>query len=188
LITGTKSAAVKLDNGEYRLLYSMESPENWFEDFGEGQLVNGRAQVQIDPMFAQSVNTSVKYHVFLTPQDEPLTLAVANRTTSSFEVRGPAGSNISFSYRIVAKRKGYEDLRMAKMLGSTPEEMQAEQAKRVAESEQERARMKPGRIERTEEEEQQYRPKPPEIESVQKVRKEEPRPDTEKMRVVSQER
>ena len=187
--TGTKSAAVKVDNGEYRLLYAVESPENWFEDFGEGTLVNGRALVQIDPMFAQSVNTSVKYHVFLTPQDEPLTLAVANRTANSFEVRGPAGSNISFSYRIVAKRKGYEDLRMAKMLGSTPEEMQAEQAKRVAGSEQERASMmKQVRREKTEQEMQQYRPKSPEIESVKKVRKEKPIPDTEKMRVVSEER
>ncbi len=182
--TGTKSAAVKVDNGEYRLLYAMESPENWFEDFGEGKLINGRALIQIDTLFTQTVNTSVKYHVFLTPQDEPLTLAVANRTVSSFEVRGPAGSDISFSYRIVAKRKGYEELRMAKMLGSTPEEMEVVQAKRLAESEQESARMKQGRGERTEKEMQQYRPKLPEAESVQKVRKEEPRPeDTEKMRV-----
>jgi hypothetical protein len=180
--TGTKSAAVKVNNGEYRLLYAMESPENWFEDFGEGQLVNGRALVQIDPMFAQSVNTSVKYHVFLTPQDEPLTLAVANRTATSFEVRGPAGSNISFSYRIVAKRKGYEDLRMAKMLGPTPEEIQAEQANRLAVSEQENARMmKQERKEMTEQEIQQNRPAPTEETSVQKVRKEQPKKDTGKI-------
>jgi len=142
IVLGGKSAAVKVNNGEYRLLYSQESPENWFEDFGEGTLVNGRAVIQIDPLFAQTVNTTVKYHVFLTPQDEPLTLAVANRTATSFEVRGPAGSSISFSYRIVAKRKGYENLRLAKMGGPTPEEVAAEQARFRTEFEKSSANMK----------------------------------------------
>jgi hypothetical protein len=176
VVLGSKSAAVKTDNGDYRLLYSMESPENWFEDFGEGKLVNGKAVIQMDPLFTQTVNTSVKYHVFLTPQDEPLTLAVANRTASSFEVRGPAGSDISFSYRIVAKRKGYENLRLAKMGGPTPEEMEIEQARMLAEKEKEQAGKKQEGIER-EEEELKLRQKPIEIESVQKVRREEPRPE-----------
>ncbi len=182
-VTGVKNAAVKVDNGEYRLLYAMESPENWFEDFGEGQLVNGRALVQIDPLFAQSVNTSVKYHVFLTPGGDCSGLYVTNKTSTSFEVRELKGGNsdLSFSYRIVAKRAGYEDLRMAKMKGSTPEEMQAEQARRVAESEQERAQLKSERKQRTEN--QELRPKPPEEEGVKKVRREEPTMDLEKTRV-----
>jgi hypothetical protein len=147
VVLGGKSAAVKVDNGEYRLLYSQESPEVWFEDFGEGRLVNGKAVIQIDPLFAQTVNTSVKYHVFLTPQDEPLTLAVANRTTASFEVIGPSGANIPFSYRIVAKRKGYEDIRLAKMGKPTPEEVALEQEKHQAEREEEQAKMEEQREE-----------------------------------------
>ena len=125
---GTKSAAVKMDDGDYRLVYCQESPENWFEDFGEGRLVNGRAVVAIDPLFSQTANTNVTYHVFLTPQDEPVILASANRTPTSFEVRGPAGSNVGFSYRIVAKRQGYENVRLALMSGPTPEEAEAEAA------------------------------------------------------------
>jgi hypothetical protein len=139
VVLGAKSAAVKVDNGEYRLLYSQESPEVWFEDFGEGRLVNGRAVVQIDPLFAQTANTSVKYHVFLTPQDEPLTLAVANKNSTSFQVVGPTGANIYFSYRIVAKRRGYEDVRLAKMGGPTPEDVALEQARQQADREQESA-------------------------------------------------
>ena len=126
VVTGTKSAGVKMDNGEYRLLYCQESPENWFEDFGEGQLVNGKATIRMESLFLQTVNTKVKFHVFLTPHDEPITLAVTNRTPTSFEVKGPAGSNLSFSYRIVAKRRGFENLRLAKMMGKTPEEIRAE--------------------------------------------------------------
>jgi hypothetical protein len=141
VVLGGKSAAVKVDNGEYRLLYSQESPEVWFEDFGEGRLLNGRAVIEIDPLFAQTVNTSVKYHVFLTPQDQPLTLAVANKGTASFEVIGPSGASIPFSYRIVAKRKGYEDIRLAKMGKPTPEEVAWEQAENQAEAELELARL-----------------------------------------------
>ncbi|UCB52294.1 MAG: hypothetical protein JSV10_09965 [Candidatus Zixiibacteriota bacterium] len=147
VVLGGKSAAVKVDNGEYRLLYSQESPEVWFEDFGEGRLLNGSAVIQIDPLFAQTVNTSVKYHVFLTPQDEPLTLAVANKTTATFEVIGPSSANVPFSYRIVAKRKGYEDIRLAKMGKPTPEEVAWQQARHRAETEEEWAKLEEQRQE-----------------------------------------
>jgi hypothetical protein len=147
VVLGGKSAAVKVDNGEYRLLYSQESPEVWFEDFGKGRLLNGKAVIQIDPLFAQTVNTSVEYHVFLTPQDEPLTLAVANKTTDSFEVISPSGASIPFSYRIVAKRKGYENIRLAKMGKPTPEEVALEQEEHQAEREEEWARMEEQRQE-----------------------------------------
>jgi hypothetical protein len=132
-VVGTKSAAVKMDDGDYRLVYCQESPENWFEDFGEGRLVNGRTVIAIDPLYSQTANTGMTYHVFLTPQDEPVVLAVANRTATSFEVRGPEGSNVGFSYRIVAKRRGYEDVRLARMSGPTPEQTAAEEARLEAE-------------------------------------------------------
>jgi hypothetical protein len=40
---------------------------------------------------------------------------------------------------VVAKRKGYENIRLAKMMGQTPEEMQIEQTQKRAEMEMERA-------------------------------------------------
>ena len=55
-------------------------------------------------------------------------------------------SNVTFSYRIVAKRKGYENTRLAKMGGPTPEEVALEQAKHQAEMEKERARMEEERL------------------------------------------
>jgi hypothetical protein len=45
----------------------VQSAENWFEDAGSGQLRNGSAQIALDPTFAQTVNTAVECHVFLTP-------------------------------------------------------------------------------------------------------------------------
>ncbi len=53
-----------------RELYAVESPENWFEDFGGAELIQGRAIVKLDPVFAETVSTEVEYHVFLTPKGD----------------------------------------------------------------------------------------------------------------------
>src|ERR1700730_10912587 len=65
VVGGPKSAAVPHPDGSHRLLYCVESPESWFEDFGKGQLACGQADVVIDPDFA-AVATLDDYHVFLT--------------------------------------------------------------------------------------------------------------------------
>jgi hypothetical protein len=97
------------------VVYAMQSPENWFEDMGSGQLHNGAAVVTIEAEYAQTVNTGMEYHVFLTPKGDCKGLYVANETGASFEVHelGGGSSSIAFDYRIVAKRKGFENIRMA---------------------------------------------------------------------------
>ncbi len=111
--SGTKSSVVNADD-ETRALYAVESPDVWFEDFGSGQLVDGKATVQIDPLFADTVNLQVEYHVFLTPLGDCNGLYVTNKTATGFEVRELNGgtSSVAFDYRIVAKRAGYENVRM----------------------------------------------------------------------------
>jgi hypothetical protein len=112
--TGTKSAVVPLPDDRVVSLYAVESPENWFEDFGSGELNNGVATIEIDPTFSQTVSLDVSYHVFLTPNGDCEGLYVAQKSATGFEVRElRAGkSNVAFDYRIVAKRKGLETLRM----------------------------------------------------------------------------
>jgi hypothetical protein len=116
-VTGTKSAVVKLEDGKAVTLYAVEASENWFEDFGSSKLKEGKAVVQIDPTFVKTVNTEVDYHVFLTPRGQCMGLYVANQKGTFFEVGELNGgkSDISFSYRIVAKRKGYEDQRLVQV-------------------------------------------------------------------------
>jgi len=114
--TGTKSAVVPLKDGARKVaLYAVEAPENWFEDFGSGQLSNGVARILLEPTYAQTVNTGMEYHVFLTPNGESEGLYVTNKAAQGFEVHESHGghSNIAFDYRIVAKRKGYESIRLA---------------------------------------------------------------------------
>ena len=94
--------------------YAMQSPENWMEDFGSGELVNGHAIISVDPAFAGTVSGDASYHVFITPNGDSKGLYVTAKTASGFEVRESGGgtSSLSFDYRIVAKRAGYEGQRM----------------------------------------------------------------------------
>jgi hypothetical protein len=41
-VSGAKYAVVKGKDNQYRGMYAVESPECWFEDFGEGTLAGGR--------------------------------------------------------------------------------------------------------------------------------------------------
>jgi hypothetical protein len=112
--SGTKNAVVATSSGA-RLLYSEESTEVWFTDYGFGRLQGGRAKVTIDPTFAETVDLAQPYHVFVQLNDfDSAGVGVANKTPVSFEVGELRGgtSNAEFSYRIVAKRRAYEKSRL----------------------------------------------------------------------------
>jgi hypothetical protein len=115
IATGTKSALVDTTSYGKRQLYAVESPENWFEDFGKADIIQGRTVVKLDPIFAETVSTQTDYHIFLTPRGDCKGLYIANQTATSFEVKElqSGKSNLAFDYRIVAKRKGYEETRLA---------------------------------------------------------------------------
>ena len=112
VVGGSKSAAVRHPDGSHRLLYCVESPESWFEDFGKGQLECGRAEVRIDPDFAAVVDLS-DYHVFLTPYGPDIPF-VTEQTSEAFrvETKDPT-STTRFSWRLVAKRKDIAAERLA---------------------------------------------------------------------------
>jgi hypothetical protein len=82
-VSGAKNAVVETASFGKRKLYAVESPENWFEDFGRATLVNGHAVVKIEPVFAETVNTEGDYHVFVTPKGNCKGLHVANEGPGS---------------------------------------------------------------------------------------------------------
>jgi hypothetical protein len=79
-----------------------------FEDYGAARLVAGRARVDLDPVFAQTIDTS-SYRVFVSPASaDTRGLAVVARDGQGFTVQeldGGAGG-YDFDYRIVGTRKG----------------------------------------------------------------------------------
>jgi hypothetical protein len=111
---GTIAPSVRTDDGRDVKLYGVAASENWFEDFGSGQLSGGSVRIALDAAFGSTVNTGEAYHVFLTARGDCKGLYVGAATASGFEVRelGGGTSNISFDYRIVAKRRGYESVRL----------------------------------------------------------------------------
>ena len=101
--------------------YGVQSAENWIEDFGSGRLSSGSSHISLEPTFAATVNTGAEYHVFLTPRGDSEGLYVANAGPEGFDVRESRGgrSSVGFDYRIVAKRKGYEAVRMEDITAKT---------------------------------------------------------------------
>jgi hypothetical protein len=102
----TKSVAVPFPDGTQRLMYCMESPELWFEDFGTAKLKNGRAVVKLDADFGRVIKRG-DYRVFFTPEGDCRGLYLRRKRTGSFEVRElmDGKSSVAFSYRIVGRRK-----------------------------------------------------------------------------------
>jgi hypothetical protein len=131
-VFGAKSAVVPFSDGSLRRLYSMESPESWFEDFGIGHLVNGQAEVQLDSDFASVVNSD-NYHVFVNEYDDNNALYVTRRTSTGFGVRAKSSKTASgtFSYRVVAKRKDIAGKRLERVVIPT-EKLQAARSARLA--------------------------------------------------------
>lgn len=85
--------------------------DTYFENIGEAQTdENGQACVDIDPLFAETVNTSCPYQVSIHPYCKG-SFYVAERAESYFIVKGP--KNGAFGYEIKAKQKGYEEQRLS---------------------------------------------------------------------------
>ncbi len=114
--TGAINTFAKVRGGARKVaLASIQSPQNWFEDFGSGRLASGSATIRFDSDFAETVNTGIEYHVFLTPKGDCKGLYVSNEGPGSFEVHELGGgvSSVGFDYRVVALRKNFENIRLA---------------------------------------------------------------------------
>ena len=105
---GTVNTIVKDLSGNLVALSCPEAPENLFQDYGQGQLVNGRAHVDIDPILASNivVNANHPLRVFVQLEGDCKGVFVENKTGSGFDVVELDGgtSNVAFSYTIVANR------------------------------------------------------------------------------------
>jgi hypothetical protein len=111
--TGTVSTIAKDVNGNKVVLHASEAPEIYFEDFGQGELVNGKAHIEIDPIVAKNVTINEKHplRVFIQLEGECNGVKVVNKTTNSFDVVELANGNssLTFQWHIVCNRAD-EDL------------------------------------------------------------------------------
>jgi hypothetical protein len=112
VVNGTKQAVVSTPSGA-RSLYSEEATEVWFADYGFARLADGAVRVALDSTFVQTVSVEEPYHVFVQSYGDA-ELIVRERTPAGFVVMLRAGDerDAEFSYRVVAKRHGFERTRL----------------------------------------------------------------------------
>lgn len=84
-------------------------------------LEKGVALVKFEPIFAETVDLGTAYHVFVTSLcEDAVVLYVTEKTAEGFTVKGVSldnePSNCAFDYRVVAKRRGYADERLAPVI------------------------------------------------------------------------
>ncbi len=113
-VGGTKNAIVKTTQGA-TALFCMESTEVWFEDIGGAKLVDGQAYIKLDPIFLETVTIDEEnpMRVFIQPNGETQGLIVIKETDGFRVIEQNNGTNnISFDYRVLAKRKYFETDRL----------------------------------------------------------------------------
>ena len=111
--SGSKSAIVRTEEGP-KALYCQESPEMWFEDFGSAKIRNGKARIEVAEDFLSTVTINDQYpmKVFITPNAKIGEWWV-EKGDKYFILHAPNAEDGSpFDYRIVAKRRGYEERRL----------------------------------------------------------------------------
>lgn len=105
---GTVNTIVKDLNGKLVALSSPEAPENLFQDYGKGELINGKAHISIDPIFSKNIAVNSKHplRVFVQLEGDCQGVYVSNKTQIGFDVTELKNgmSNVSFTYSIVANR------------------------------------------------------------------------------------
>lgn len=111
LVKGTKNALVETKSFGHRAVSAYETAEYFFGDLGHGKLKNRICKVEIESIFKETVNVAKDYHVFLQTYGDA-NIWVSEKNKDYFIVEGTA--DVSFSWEIKAKRKGYEDIRLQK--------------------------------------------------------------------------
>jgi hypothetical protein len=103
-----KSTEIKDASGTERMLFCNESPEVMFEDYGQGQLVNGNAHIDLDPLLAKNVIISEKHplRVYIQLEGDCNGVFVTNKSVSGFDVKElmHGTSNATFQWHIICNR------------------------------------------------------------------------------------
>lgn len=116
LFTGMKNAIVPTEHYGVRKMYVDESTELWFKDRGTGQLKDGIATIDLDPMFLEMTHIDEEHPIIvkITPTADCSGLFVAEKAGDHFVVKElmKGNSNATFDWEVNAKRIKYEDVRM----------------------------------------------------------------------------
>ena len=87
------------------IMHCPETPEFYFSDYGQGQLINGKAHIDLDPIYANSIaiNDQHPLRVYVQLEGDCNGVYVTNKTISGFDVVELKGgtSNVTFQWNVV---------------------------------------------------------------------------------------
>ncbi len=105
---GSVSTIVSDLNEEPVNMFCPEAPEILFQDYGTGELVNGKAYIKMDPIFTKNIHVDKEnpIKVFVQLEGDCKGVYVTNKTADGFEVVELQGgtSNVPFSWTVTATR------------------------------------------------------------------------------------
>lgn len=105
-VSGTKSRLASTENYNDRLLYCYEMPSPFFGDIGHGTIgEDGLCYVDIDSIFAETIDTIQEYYVFLTPYRTDKAMFIQEKEHGYFIVQGEPGTE--FDWEIKAKQSDF---------------------------------------------------------------------------------
>lgn len=120
-VSGSKNAIVPTSKG-MTAINAYETAEYYFGDIGKAKTdKNGQVLIQLDPLFLETVNTSIPYHVFVSPYGNA-NVWVEQMDQNSFLVKTNK-PYIEFSWEVKAKRLGYEKNRLEVTQKEIPKEL-----------------------------------------------------------------
>lgn len=106
--TGVVNTVVKDTGGNLIALTCPEAPEDLFQDYGSGVLVNGKAHIYLDANLSKNIIVNDKHplRVFIQLEGDCNGVFVTNKTLNGFDVTELNGghSNVPFSWTLAANR------------------------------------------------------------------------------------
>ena len=116
--SGSKHRAVDTENYGTRLLNAYETAECYFGDIGKSTTGEEcKVKINLDPIFLETVDTSIDYHVFLSKYGRG-DIWVSELHEDYFVVESE-NPNLKFSYEIKAKQIDYATTRLEEFKNSS---------------------------------------------------------------------
>lgn len=110
---GAVATVVNRPDGSQANMFCPEAPEILFQDYGSGQLVNGKASIQLDEIFSNNIHVDQDHplRVFIQLEGNCNGVYVTNKTANGFEVIElmNGSSNVPFTWTVSAVREDTQD-------------------------------------------------------------------------------
>ncbi len=105
---GTVSTVVKDLNNHPVVMHATETPEIYLQDYGSSALVNGKAHITLDPIFAKNaaITSAHPLRVFVQLEGDCHGVFISGKCATGFDVTelNNGSSNTPFQYTVVCNR------------------------------------------------------------------------------------